>query len=150
MKNRIVAAVLAFFVGGFGVHKFYLGKTFQGIIYLIFSMTFIPFFIGVVEAIQLFTMTDDDFDAKYNLSREGRLLTKERYELEREKLKVERLKLESERLIAEKHLKKQIPVKAITGEQADELAAWHDLLEKGIIDETQYEEKRKIILGLVD
>jgi TM2 domain-containing membrane protein YozV/cold shock CspA family protein len=33
-KNRIVAAVLAFFLGSFGVHKFYLGKTGAGLIML--------------------------------------------------------------------------------------------------------------------
>ena len=49
---------------------------------------------------------------------------------------------------AENELKKKMPAKAITGEQADELAAWHDLLEKGIISKSEYEEKRKIILGL--
>ncbi len=150
MKNKLVAALLAFFAGTFGFHKFYLGKPFQGLMYLFFFWSFIPSVISFVEAIMYLTMSEEDFDAKYNMTREGRLLTKERFELEREKLKVERLKLESERLIAEKHLKKQIPVKAITGEQADELAAWHDLLEKGIIDNSQYEEKRKIILGLDD
>ena len=30
-KSRIAAALLAFFLGGFGVHKFYLGKIGQGI-----------------------------------------------------------------------------------------------------------------------
>ena len=34
-KDKIVAAVLAFFLGGFGVHKFYLGKTNAGIIMLL-------------------------------------------------------------------------------------------------------------------
>ncbi|MBX9704718.1 MAG: NINE protein, partial [Gammaproteobacteria bacterium] len=34
-RNRIVAALLAIFLGGFGIHKFYLGKTGQGILYLL-------------------------------------------------------------------------------------------------------------------
>lgn len=37
-KNRISAALLAFFLGGIGVHKFYLGKVGQGFLYLIFFL----------------------------------------------------------------------------------------------------------------
>eukprot|EP01030_Chromulinospumella_sphaerica_P025156 gene25156-25278_t len=33
-KNKIVAALLAFFLGWLGIHKFYLGKTNAGIIML--------------------------------------------------------------------------------------------------------------------
>ncbi|QYK53233.1 MAG: NINE protein [Fimbriimonadaceae bacterium] len=37
-KQKIVAALLAFFLGGLGVHKFYLGKNTLGIIMLVTSI----------------------------------------------------------------------------------------------------------------
>lgn len=68
MKSKNVAAVLAFFFGGLGVHKFYLGKTGLGIVYLIFCWTYIPSIIAFIEFILFLTMTKDDFDKKYNKS----------------------------------------------------------------------------------
>ena len=41
----------AFLLGGFGGHKFYAGKTGSGILYLIFSFTFIPLFIAWLECL---------------------------------------------------------------------------------------------------
>lgn len=64
-KSRIAAALLAFFLGGFGVHKFYLGRVAAGILYLIFCWTFIPAIIAFVEFIIYLTMTDEAFAAKY-------------------------------------------------------------------------------------
>ncbi|CAN5297290.1 hypothetical protein BH11PSE2_BH11PSE2_02520 [soil metagenome] len=34
-RNRIVAALLAFFLGAWGIHKFYLGKNIAGIVMLV-------------------------------------------------------------------------------------------------------------------
>jgi TM2 domain-containing membrane protein YozV len=64
-KSRVAAALLAFFLGGFGVHKFYLGRVAAGFLYLIFFWTFIPAFIAFIEFIIYLTMTDEAFAAKY-------------------------------------------------------------------------------------
>ncbi len=66
MRQKSTAAVLAFFLGGVGGHKFYLGEIGWGIIYAIFFWTYIPTIVGFVEAIVLVSMSQDDFDQKYN------------------------------------------------------------------------------------
>ena len=49
-KNPTAAVVLALFLGGVGAHRFYLGETGIGIIYLLFVWTFIPAIIAFFEA----------------------------------------------------------------------------------------------------
>jgi len=83
MKKKGVAFVLAFFLGVFGVHRFYLGQRKLGMIYLaIFLIGFIhittvhywdgpPFFIvtaiiAFIDSILFLAMPKDEFDAKYN------------------------------------------------------------------------------------
>lgn len=72
MKNRILAALLALFFGWIGIHKFYLRDTGSGIFYIILmaigsSMRLpISMFLGFLDALVLFTMSDDKFDQKYN------------------------------------------------------------------------------------
>ena len=63
--NRLAAILLAFFLGGFGVHKFYLGQTWWGIVYLLLCWTFIPVVASCVEAIIYLTMSDEAFALKY-------------------------------------------------------------------------------------
>ncbi len=64
-KSRVAAALLAIFLGGFGVHKFYLARPFQGILYLVFCWTFIPAIIGFIEGIAYLCMSDTGFARKY-------------------------------------------------------------------------------------
>jgi len=64
-KSKTTAGILAILLGGLGVHKFYLGKTGQGILYLIFCWTYIPAIIGLVEGIIYLTSSDEKFYEKY-------------------------------------------------------------------------------------
>lgn len=67
MKNRMVAALIAIFIGAFGIHKFYLGQNLAGIIYLLFCWTYIPGIIAFFEGLGLLFMSDEAFNAKYNV-----------------------------------------------------------------------------------
>ena len=79
MKSKSVAASLAFLLGIFGVHRFYLGRRFQGMMHMaLFFFTFImtveegapfimiPALLGFIDAVLLFVMPVEEFDEKYN------------------------------------------------------------------------------------
>lgn len=54
-KSNTTGVLLAVFLGGIGVHHFYLSRIGLGIVYLFFAWTLIPAMIGLVEA---FFMSD--------------------------------------------------------------------------------------------
>lgn len=64
-KSKIAAGILAILFGGFGIHKFYLGKIGLGILYLVFCWTYIPSIIGFIEGIIYLTSSQEKFDMKY-------------------------------------------------------------------------------------
>ena len=64
-KSRVLAGLLALLLGTFGVHKFYLGRIGQGIVYVIFFWTWIPALLGICEGIYYLTMNEDAFCRKY-------------------------------------------------------------------------------------
>ena len=49
--NKLVYCILAFFLGGIGVHKFYAGKSGAGVACLLFCWTGIPAFIALIDFI---------------------------------------------------------------------------------------------------
>jgi len=66
MRNKTIAALLAFCLGGFGIHKFYLGENFSGIMYILFSWTFIPTILGFISGIKYIMTSEESFDREYN------------------------------------------------------------------------------------
>ena len=64
-KSKIAAGLFGIFLGGLGIHKFYLGQIGWGIVYLIFCWTAIPELVGFIEGIIYLTMSDEAFAAKY-------------------------------------------------------------------------------------
>ena len=80
MKEKNIAAVLAFFAGGLGGHHFYLGNSGRGALYFVLCLTFIPSLIAFVEGVQFLLMSDDDFNLKYNQNFLERPSESERFE----------------------------------------------------------------------
>ncbi len=64
-RSKTAAVLLAFFLGGFGVHRFYLGQAKLGLVYLLFCWTLIPSLIGLVDSLVLLTASERSFKVKY-------------------------------------------------------------------------------------
>ncbi len=68
-RNRIVAALLAFFLGIFGIHRFYLGRTGSGIVMLVLTITVIGMVVtgpwAFIDFIRYLVMSDRDFARRY-------------------------------------------------------------------------------------
>ena len=67
IKNKMVAGLLAIFLGGLGIHKFYLGKIPIGILYLVFCWTYVPAIIGFIEGIIYLCSNDENFQLKHHV-----------------------------------------------------------------------------------
>lgn len=68
-RNRIVAALLAFFLGTLGIHRFYLGRTGSGIVMLVLSITVFGLLItgpwALIDTIRYLIMSDREFAGRY-------------------------------------------------------------------------------------
>ena len=61
IKSKVAAGLLGIFLGGIGIHKFYLGKVGMGILYILFCWTFIPALVGFIEGIVYLSSNDHNF-----------------------------------------------------------------------------------------
>jgi TM2 domain-containing membrane protein YozV len=66
MRNRVIALIITFAAGAIGIHKFYLGKNFAGIMYFLFCWTFIPALLSFFDFLGLAFMSDETFDRQFN------------------------------------------------------------------------------------
>ena len=66
MRNRVVALILILVAWPLGIHKFYLGSNFAGIMYLLFSWTLIPGILSFFEFLGLAFMSEEAFNRKFN------------------------------------------------------------------------------------
>lgn len=70
MKTKWNAAVFAIIFWAIWIHKFYLWKPIQAIIYIIITLAWfpiVPFILWIIEWIRYITLKKDDFDLEYNL-----------------------------------------------------------------------------------
>ena len=75
--KKVLAGILGIVVGAFGVHKFVLGYTTEGIIMLLITVltcgifAIVPSVIGIVEGIIYLTKSDEEFVMTYLQSKKG-------------------------------------------------------------------------------
>lgn len=65
-KNKLVAVLLAFFLGWCGGHQFYLGHSGNGILCILFCWTGIPGLIGIIQGIIMLIESDYQFGKRIN------------------------------------------------------------------------------------
>ena len=72
-KSKVAAGLLAFFLGGFGIHKFYLGYVGAGIVHIILTITIIGILVNwlilLIETIIYLTKSDQEFHQTYVVGR---------------------------------------------------------------------------------
>lgn len=76
-KSKVVAGVLGILLGAFGVHKFYLGYTKEGVILLAVSLVsfgmlaWASSIVGLIEGIMYLTKSDQEFEQTYVVGRKA-------------------------------------------------------------------------------
>jgi len=68
-RNKYVAALLAFFLGTLGLHRFYLGRNGSGIMMLVLTITVVGALVtaplALIDTVRTLFMSDDEFARRY-------------------------------------------------------------------------------------
>lgn len=70
-KRKVLMAILMFFGGAVGLHKFYAGNWGWGLLYLATCMTGISSVLALIEFIRVLCLTQEEFDKRYNYQTVG-------------------------------------------------------------------------------
>jgi TM2 domain-containing membrane protein YozV len=73
-NKKLAAGLLAIILAPFGIHKFLLGYTSEGIIWLVISLFtcgMLTGLLGIIEGIIYLTKSDEEFYNTYQLNKRG-------------------------------------------------------------------------------
>ena len=73
-NKKLAAGLVALLLGPFGIHKFILGYTNEGIIYLVISLCTcgtVSSILGIIEGIIYLTKSDEEFYYTYQLNKKA-------------------------------------------------------------------------------
>lgn len=73
-NRKIAAGLLAILLGPLGIHKFFLGYTQEGIIWLVISLCTcgtVTSILGLIEGIIYLTKSDQEFYQTYQVNKKG-------------------------------------------------------------------------------
>ena len=69
--SKAALLLITFFLGGIGIHKFYIGKKWQGLFYMLFFWTGIPGLIALIEFIIYAFTSSEKLQEKYSAAGGG-------------------------------------------------------------------------------
>ncbi len=72
-NKKVLAGILGIVLGGFGIHKFILGYTQEGIIQIVITLVTcgVGSIIGLIEGIIYLTKSDEEFYQTYQVGKKG-------------------------------------------------------------------------------
>ncbi len=72
-KSKVAAGVLGILLGGWGIHKFYLGYTKEGVLQIVITIVTcgIGGLMGLIEGIIYLTKSDEEFSRIYVQGKKG-------------------------------------------------------------------------------
>lgn len=131
MKSKTTTVILCFFFGALGIHRFYLGQTGLGFLYLLFCWTFIPGIIAIIDFIGFLIMSEETFNQKYNLS--AMMMMKAQQPSPTNNVNTVSINMGN-------------PQNNANYSSSDEIKKLYELKEKGIITQEEFELKKKTLL----
>ncbi|MGI4875196.1 MAG: TM2 domain-containing protein [Janthinobacterium lividum] len=65
-KSQLVAAILCFFLGGIGIHDFYLGRPLKGVLQILLTLLFgVGFILVIIDFVRILLGTEKPADGDY-------------------------------------------------------------------------------------